>query len=353
VPNVKSLLPYLTVGLLAGVPMPVDKSSGPWAAGRTPAVDVLKPAAALPAHIAGSFQEITACQQSPEGDYFIFDRRAHSVYTATASLDQARKLIEIGVEPGRVLTPTAFDLARDGTFVIADAPRTEPRIQIFTTSGSTLGGFILQGRPATRIILRNLVLNGLGSVEYTGRSIYLSQPELGALVVEYAANGTAVRTFGALRRTGHESDTDVHLALNTGLVIASADGGVYFVFLAGIPQFRKYDAAAKLVFERHIEGPELDAFIERLPDTWKRQKTEDGLIPIVLPSVYAAAIDPRGQLWISLATGYTFVYDSNGEKRRTIQFHAAGPIAPTGLSFGRNGRVLVAPGCYAYDTADR
>ena len=42
-------------------------------------IATLSPVAALPAHIAGSFEELTSCQQAPDGDYFIFDRRAHSV----------------------------------------------------------------------------------------------------------------------------------------------------------------------------------------------------------------------------------------------------------------------------------
>ena len=313
-----------------------------------PPIQILKPVAALPAHVAGQFEEITACQQSAQGDYFIFDRRAHSVYTAGAALDGAQKLIEIGTETGRVLMPTAFDLAADGTFVVADAPRGTPRVQIFTTSGSSVGGFFLQGRSLPRIVLRNLVLNGLGAVEYTGRAIFMSQPELGALVVQYGADGQSVRTFGALRRTGHETERDVHLALNSGLVVVNPAGGFYFVFLAGVPQFRKYDDAGRLVFERHVEGPEVDQFVQTLPETWKRQKTQDGEIPLVLPSVYAAAADRAGNLWISLAVGSTYVYDGTGEKTRAVQFHAGRALSPTGLSFTRDGRVLVAPGCYAF-----
>ena len=40
-------------------------------------VETLRAVAALPAHIAGGF-DISACQQSTTGDYFIFDRRAHA-----------------------------------------------------------------------------------------------------------------------------------------------------------------------------------------------------------------------------------------------------------------------------------
>jgi hypothetical protein len=311
-------------------------------------VETLRPVAALPAHIAGAFQDVSACRQSNDGTYFIFDRRAHSVYIAPPTLDTAVKLIEIGAEAGRVLDPSAFDLATDGTFAVADAPRGRARVQIFTTSGSTLGGFFLQGRAVPRIVLRNTVLNGVGSVEYTGRTVFLSQPELGAVIVEYNTDGSTARLFGELRRTGHELQPAIHLALNSGMVVSNPRGGLYFVFLAGVPQFRKYDSSGRLLFVRHIEGVELDRFIQTLPDTWKPLRTEEGEIPLVLPSVLGAAVDPSGNLWISLAAGVTYVYDQDGDKTRTVQFHAAGPLAPTGMSFTSTGRLLVSPGCFAF-----
>lgn len=314
----------------------------------TPVADVLKPVAALPAHIAGAFQELTSCQQTAAGDYFVFDRRAHSVFVVPATMEKASKLIEIGTEPGRILDPTAFDMAPDDTFVVADAPHGQPRFQRFHTSGFTLSAFLLEGRAVPRILLGDLVMNGIGAVEYTGRALFVSQPENGALITEYSIDGRGIRSFGELRATGQESDRPVHVALNTGLVIALPDGGFYFVFLAGIPQFRKYDAAGRLLLDRHVQGPELDDFIPALPNTWKRRKTADGEIPVVAPSVYAAGADRSGALWISLAIGTTIVYDAAGEKRRTVRFRAAGEISPRSFWFTPKGRVLVTPGCYAF-----
>jgi hypothetical protein len=262
--------------------------------------------------------------------------------------DPPKKLLEIGTEPGRLFDPTAFDVAHDGSFVVADAPWGQPRLQRFMPSGISLGGFQLRGRAVPRVVLRNHVLSGIGALEYTGTSVLVSQPEHGGVITEYGVNGSAIRTFGGLRLTGQEADPNVHLALNAGIVIANPAGGFYFVFLAGVPQFRKYDAKGRLLFERHVEGAEVDAFVQALPTTWKRQKTTDGEIPLVLPSVYAAGADHSGNLWISLAVGTTYVYDPAGEKQRIVQFRAAGPIAPMSMSFTRRGRVLVTPGCYAF-----
>jgi len=41
-----------------------------------------------------------------------------------------------------------------------------------------------------------------------------------------------------------------------------------FVFAAGVPVFRKYDARGHFLFERHIEGPEIDEYLQNLPTRW-------------------------------------------------------------------------------------
>ena len=57
---------------------------------------------------------------------------------------------------------------------------------------------------------------------------------------------------------------------------------------------------------------------------------------------------PDGQLWVSLVTPFTYVYDAVGNKTRTLQFRGANPIAADHIAFGRDGRVLVAPELYVF-----
>jgi hypothetical protein len=312
-------------------------------------VETLRPVAALPAHVAGTFDDIAACHLTPEGDYLVFDRRAHAVYSVAAAGGAPRKIIEIGIEAGRILRPVAFDSVADGTFAIADAPERVERIQVFHHLGGTLAGFTLAGLSTPRVALGNFVLSGIGSLEYTGKTILVSQPEAGALVSEYGVDGRTLRSFGELRATGHERDRDLHLALNAGIPLAIPNnGGFYFVFLGGVPAFRKYDRAGALVFERHVEGIELDRHVQSLPHEWPRRKTAAGELPIVPPSVRAAGLDRDGNLWLSLVTPHTYVYDQSGDKRRTVQFLAAGIMTPSNFHFTSDGRLLVAPGCYTF-----
>ena len=110
------------------------------------------------------------------------------------------------------------------------------------------------------------------------------------------------------------------MALNSGLPLTNPMGGYYFVFQAGVPVYRKYDENGTLVFERHVEGPELDPVIAQLPTTWPRRADTTGReLPVVPPTVRTAAVDPDGRLWVALTVPYVYVYDPNGDKIHTVR----------------------------------
>lgn len=312
-------------------------------------IETLRSVGGLPAHVAGRFEDLGACERSAAGDYFLFDRRGHMVVRVPASLQGApREIVGVGVEPGRVLNPSAFDLAPDKTFVVADTPFGQPRVQFFFESGARLGGFTLPRSAVPNITLQGVFVSLVASIKYTGTSLFVSQPESGALITEYAVDGRLVRSFGELRPTGQESERDLHVALNTGRIVVNPLGGFYYVFLGGSPLFRKYDAAGKLIFERHIQGPELDEYARNKPSVWAKRTAKE--IPLVMAAIRTAEADGAGNLWVSLAVPVTYVYDANGDKRRVVQFAAAGVLSPTTMSFGPDGLLLVTPGCYAFDT---
>ena len=312
-------------------------------------VETLKSIASLPPHIVGTFEEPLNFQQSADGTYYVFDRRGHTVHTVDAGRTAARKIVEIGFEDGRIIQPTGFDMAADGRFVVADVPRAQQRLQTFSAAGQRLGGFSLPGQPAARLIIGNLMLNGAGSVQHTGESLLLSHPESGALFTEYSVGGYAWRSIGTLRTTGFEEDRDLHVAMNAGLPLVDPTGGFYYVFISGTPMFRKYDARGQMLFERYIQGREIDDYLAAQPNQWPRRRVQDREVPFVTPVIRTAAVDTRGRLWISLGVPYTYVYDAQGDKARTVQFQGAGVLSPTSLFFTSRGRLLVTPGCYEFD----
>ena len=129
------------------------------------------------------------------GQYFVFDRRSQIVWGVDPRGESAWEIVHIGNEPGRILNPFAFAVAPDGTFAVGDAPNNQERIQIFTPAGFRIGGFTLPGKPRARVSLDGLVLNGIGSLQYTGTSILLSQPDTGSLVSEYSLDRRADPQF--------------------------------------------------------------------------------------------------------------------------------------------------------------
>jgi len=311
--------------------------------------ETLRSVDAIPAHVAGRFRDPFGFERSASGQYFVFDRRSQIVWGLDARGESAWEIVHIGNEPGRILNPFAFAVAPDGTFAVGDAPDNRERIQIFTPAGFRIGGFTLPGTPRARVALDGLVLNGIGSLQYTGQSILLSQPDTGGLVSEYSLTGSPIRSFGELRKTGHEDDPALQTALNIGLPLVDPHGGFFFVFQTGEPMFRKYDASGRLVFERRIQGREIDGFIGRLPSLWPARSSTGGEIPVVTPTIRAAAADASGHLWISFAEPVTYEFDADGDKIRAVQFRAAGVISPNHMSFDDTGRMLVTPGLFVFE----
>lgn len=332
----------LLPGALSISPAAFEQSPSP---GR---VDILQSVGGLPPHIVGRFREPLGFEHVEGGPSYVFDRRGHSVHTVDDESGSVRTLVEIGGEDGRLLDPSAFDVAHDGSFAVADAPGGRERVQVFGPAGIRIGGFTRPGRLAGRVALGSLVLSGVGSLVYTGSSVVLSEPDTGWLLTEYTTLGSPLRSMGRLRATGQEADPEVHLALNAGLALPEPDGGFYFVFLAGTPAFRKYNAGGELLFERTIQGRELDGMLASMPQRWPRRSVDGRELPMVPPVVRTAAVDGAGRLWVSFVLPYTYVFDRDGEKVRTVQFRASGIIAPTSLAFDKVMHVLVTPGCYEF-----
>ena len=309
-------------------------------------VEVLKAINSLAPHVVGLFREPIGFKQTANGEYYVFDRRGHTVYAVNQAGTTASKLVQIGAEDGRLIEPSAFDVAFNGSFAVADAPNGRERVQIFDAGGVRTGGFLLPGRGASRLVLGTLSLSGVATLTFNGKLMLMSHPETGWLFTEYTLTGVPVRSIGQLRKTGHEADRDLHLALNAGIPIADPKGGFFFVFMAGQPMFRKYDARGELVYERVMQGREVDPVVAAIPDRWPRRAS--GELPLVAPAVRTAAVDQSGRLWVSFVHPYTYVFDGNGEKIRTIQFRGAGIVSPSSLWFNADGRLLVTPGCYEF-----
>lgn len=315
------------------------------------AIETLRPTGSLPPGITGQMREPSAFVQTADGKYLVFDRRAQQVYAVDAAKTKLTRLVAIGPSDGQILRPDVFAYNPNRTFTVVDSPGAYERVQTFYEDGTPIGRY--QRWPeragATRFALNSVVFRGFGAIAPSGRNIFAGGQRDGELLSEFDIDGNILRNVGKTRATGHERDALLHHALNTGIPLVAPDGSIYFVFSTGLPMFRKYSPKGELLFERHIEGPELDGTIQNLPTEWPTRTGPGGTeFPAVASPVIAAAVDPRGHVWISLAAAFTYVYDTDGNKTRTLQFRGTELMAPTSFFFTKDGRLLVTPGCYEF-----
>lgn len=177
---------------------------------RAEAVEVLTSTSALPAHLAGQLNDPYGYSMTSSGSFLVLDRRAHTVFAIDPGRTAMRRVLEIGQEIGRIIEPGVISLAANDVFAIADAPGGFERVQTFTDEGSRIGGFYMPRRTGARLTVGSIVLNGVGSMHYTGRSVLINQPQQKSVISELDMDGNVLRHVGTLRRTGYESDAELH-----------------------------------------------------------------------------------------------------------------------------------------------
>jgi hypothetical protein len=315
-------------------------------AGRISRVDVLRPASAVPAHLASRFDRRALFAELRDRTTVVLDRRAHGLFTIDPTGRTVRRVVDAGWEPGRLLDAEALAVAPNDIIGVLDSPQGFDRVQYFGADGLVVGSFYLPQRATPRLSVENTVVDAPSALAFTGQTFLVNQPDWGTAFAEFNANGSILRQVGRTRSL-HAGDADVARAMNVGIPLVDPGGGFYFVFQNGTPIFRRYDRAGALIFERHIEGVELDARLLAMPTTWADRTA--GTKPVVPPLVRAAAVDRDGHLWVSLAVPYTYVYDRTGEKIRTVQFHTTEIVAPTFLFFTARGELLMSPGGYRFE----
>ena len=311
----------------------------------------LKSVAALPAHVAGQFEQLTACQQTAERRLFrLRSPRAFRLHRAAEPRAGAEAHRDRRRGRARAATRPRSISRGDDTFVVADAPGGRPRIQIFTTSGSTIGGFYLQGRAVPRVTLRQpgaerhrrdrvhrqVALRESARARRADRRVQRRRADRCARSARCARPATRPTPTSTWRSTPADRLANPRPAASTS---------------SSLPACRSSASttpSGRLVFERHIEGTELDEFIQGAAHHLEARRTGDGEIPLVLPSVYAAAADAAGQS-VDLARRSDSRTSTTpaGEKRRTVQFRAAGRLRRPAC------RSRPAGGCWSRRAASR
>ena len=228
---------------------------------------------------------------------------------------------------------------------MADAPLERERVQVFNAQGLRIAGFELPSRSLPRVLLDSIVLNGVGSLHFTGRRMLISQPEHGGAITEYDLYGQPQRTIGRLRPTGHEADHELHVALNAAIPLAtlrrrrsgSCFRPVCRCSVATTPQARCSSSGGSRAASSIAISP-------RCRSTWPRRRIDSAGDSAGHAHGARGGARCRRRLWISFVVPWVFEYDEDGDKIGVFQLQAAGPLAPTSLAFGPDRRLFVTPG---------
>ena len=120
----------------------------------------------------------------------------------------------------------------------------------------------------------NLMLNGAGSIQHTGSTLLISHPESGSLFTEYlrAATRSAASAAAAYRIRGRS--TAAHRD-ERRLPLVDPTGGSSTSSSRALRSSARYDSTGTLIFERHIEGRELDDYLAVQPKRWPRREVQE------------------------------------------------------------------------------
>jgi hypothetical protein len=186
----------------------------------------------------------------------------------------------------------------------------------------------------------------------SNNELYLGQPEEGHIITVYSSSGKKLRSFGQLKKFSEmngtefvDKDEPFKFAINRVRLSTDSAGNLYVSFTL-TPLLQKYSPNGDLLFERRLEGPE----IERLKTAVQKRKyitspvegPADGRIIALDP-----VIDPTtGNILVPLVDGSIYVADAEGKRVKFLRPHAtqaSQTFYPFVAGLGAKGEFLINP----------
>ena len=271
-----------------------------------------------------------------QGKYLLTDVKRNRVLIVKDNMEVEREFGRIGSGPGQLLHPGYIDVARDGTIYVNDGGN--ERIVKFTSAGAYLGEFQVASYEGMAVGAEN--------------ELFLGQPQEDNLVTVYSSSGKKLRSFGQLKKFSEiygaafaDNDALYKTALNQVRLSTDKDGNLYVSFML-IPLIQKYSPQGKLLFERKLEGPEIDQLMEKIQKrkyiTGNRDGAEGRIIaldPVIEPAT--------GNILVPLVDGSIYVADRDGNKLALLHpqwpEQATRTFYPYVAGLGAKGELLVTP----------
>jgi hypothetical protein len=271
-----------------------------------------------------------------QGKYILSDFKGHRILVVGDNMQVEKEFGRIGSGPGRLFHPGSLDVAGDGTIYVQDGGN--ERIVKFTSDGHHLGDLPLSDFAGFAVGPRN--------------ELYLGQPEEGHLITVYSSSGKKLRSLGQLKKFSEiygpefaEKDLPYKTAFNRVRLSTDADGNIYVSFML-TPLLQKYSPAGELLFERRLEGPEIDRLMAAIQKQKYIGTMSDGadarivaLDPVIEPS--------SGNILVPLVDGSIYLADRDGKRLNFLRPQAMQPtdesFYPFAAGLGAKGELLVSP----------
>ena len=322
-------------------------------AGQSPSsrVETLQSVAALPPHLVGRFGEPAGFQQAAEGDYFVVDRRGHTVSRIDAAMTAITPLLAIGHEarPG----PAAVRVRprRRGVCRRRRAAAPPSACRCSRPSGSRVSAFTLSTPiEAARATRRPGPQRRQRDAPDGQRTVLLNQPDTGRSRQRVRHQGPRAPERGHAASTAHDGDAQLapgvqRRACRCRFPAAASTSSSRPASRASAST----RATGALVFERAIQGRELDALVA---DRSRRRGRGVRASRRGHPGRPAAGPGGHGRPTRAVVDQLHRAVHLRVRRRR--REGARRPVsrrwrlAPTSLFFARDGRLLVTPGCYIF-----
>jgi hypothetical protein len=210
----------------------------------------------------------------------------------------------IGSAPGRLFRPGAIDVSEDGIIYVQDGGN--ERIQSFRIDGTHLAVFSTE--------------QYMGFAAGSEGEIYLGQPENGALISVYSRDGKRLRSFGQLKLYSDlhgeqfkDQNEEFSNGINRVRLSVDKDGNILVSFML-IPLIQKYTRNGQLLFERKLEGPEIETLTQA--PGGRLTMSMDGFTQEII--ALEAVPRPNGEIGVVLTDRSIYIADQSGKRLRVL-----------------------------------